>query len=43
MIKSQWEGLLLQSNFAILKKPSAVPLICLFYFSGSMPVKNRDK
>lgn len=41
MIKSQWEGWLLQFDFAIIKKPSVVPLICLFYFSGNMPVKTK--
>lgn len=41
MIKSQWEGLLLQFNFAITKKPSVVPPIFLFYFSGIMPVKTK--
>lgn len=41
MIKSQWEGLLFPFNFAIIKKPSVVPPICLFYFSGVMPVKSK--
>lgn len=41
MITSQWEGLLFQFNFAVIKKPSVPPLICLFCFSGIMPVKSR--